>query len=161
MFKLGDGPILDQLINLINHKWKTRIEENLGFLTTKFIDVLTKLDKNISDTGLIERLGLLLTGFEIDYWSDNQVIEFLNSIKAIYTELDEPENKPKNMDKSVQIILEDESGRIKRANFAKENLSENGQILKNILLSNINNFGQALDHENKRQVIYEVLMRYI
>lgn len=161
MFKLGDGPILDQLINLINHKWKTRIEENLGFLTTKFIDVLTKLDKNISDTGLIERLGLLLTGFEIDYWSDNQVIEFLNSIKAIYTELDEPENKPKNMDKSVKIILEDESGRIKRANFAKENLSENGQILKNILLSNINNFGQALDHENKRQVIYEVLMRYI
>lgn len=161
VFKLGDGPILDQLINLINHRWKTRIEESLDFLTTKFIDVLIRLDKNTSDIGLIEQLGLLLTGFEIDYWSDNQVSEFFNSIKVIYAELEKPENKPKNTDKSIKIILEDESGRIKRANFDKEDLSENGQILKNILLSNINNFGQALDHENKRQVIYEVLMRYI
>lgn len=161
VFRLSGDAILGQLINLINHRWKVRTEESLGFLTTKFIDVLIKLDKKSSDADLIERLGLLLTGFEIGYWSDNQVIEFSNSIKAIYAELEKPENKPKNVDKSIKIILEDESGRVKRINFDKEDLSENGQILKNILLSNINNFGQALDHENKRQVIYEVLMRYI
>ena len=161
VFNLSDDTILSQLTGLINDRWKKKIEESPGFLTTKFIDVLIKLDKNISDTDLVKQLGLLLTGFEIDYWSDNQVSEFSDSIKTIYEELEKPANEPKNTDKSIKIILEDEQGKIKRINLNKGDLSENGQILKNILLSNIDNFGQALNYENKRQVIYEVLIRYI
>ena len=102
IFKLDDGAILEQLVDLINCRWKTRIEESLSFLTTKFIDILTKLDKVIDDVGLIKQLGLLLTGFEIDYWSDNQVSEFLNSIEAICEELNQPTKEFKDTDKSIK-----------------------------------------------------------
>lgn len=161
IFNLKDGTILNQFTNLINNRWKAKTEESLGFLTTKFIDVLTKTDKNTDDTDLIEYLGLLLTGFETDYWSDNQVQEYSNSIKEIYDELENPVDEFKDMDKSIKITLEDGKGKIKKISFDKEDLSENGQILKNILLSNMDNFGQALDHESKRQVVYEVLIKYI
>lgn len=162
IFNLQNGVMLEQLMDLVNGRWQGKLEESLSFLTTKFIDVIVKLDKNTSNVNLIEQLGPLLTGFEIGYWSDNQIKEFINSTKDIYNELEKPIEESKGLIKdSIKITLEDEEGRIKRVNLSREDLPENAQILKNILLSNIDNFGQALDHEDKRQVIYEVLKNYI
>ncbi|WP_077369749.1 hypothetical protein [Anaerosalibacter sp. Marseille-P3206] len=162
VFKLEKNKgIATQFLDLYKKRWKKRVEFNLNYLTGKFIRMLETMDINMDDIDIVKQMGLLITGFQFNYWSDEQSKEFINSLKEIYNDLEKSNDNFKLEDGDIKIILEDEDGTTKRVKFNREELPDNGQILKNLISTNIENFGQALSHDMKRQVLYEVLMKYI
>lgn len=162
IFKLRKNKsIASQLLDLYKTSWRKRTEFNLNYLTGQFIRIIESIDINVDDGVLANKIGQLITGFEFNYWSDEQNKEFIDSLKEIYNDLEKTADDLTLQDGEIKIILENEDGRIKKIKINRDELPDNGQILKNLISSNIENFGQALSFDMKRQVLYEVLIKYI
>ena len=149
-----------QFLDLYIEKWGKRAEFNLNYLTGQFLKMIETID-NMDDIDIVNKMGLIITGFEFSYWGDEQNKEFINLLKEIYKDLEKNVDSLELDDGEIKITLEDENGVIKKVKFNKDELPDNGQILKNLISTNIENFGQALSYDMKRQVLYEVLMKYI
>lgn len=160
IFKLEKETLIQRkLIELINTDWYNNIKGGLSYETNKFIDLILESNKDLPDEDLIESLAVSLTGFELKYWNDKQITDFTEDIKTINNELTDKKRLTKS--KALRISIEDDSGKIKIIGVDTDALPQNSSILKNILLANIDNFGQAISYEDLRQVISEILIKYI
>lgn len=155
------NPIYPQIMQLLNTKWEKRIVGDLEYFTNRFVDLFKENEEFIDDKVLIEQMAALSTGFEISYWGDKQHEEFNSFLKNVFNDLEKTTLENKLEKGSLRIIIENDIGIQRKVSFSKDTLSENGQILKNIIQANIDNFGQALNHKTKKQIICEVLMKYI
>lgn len=160
VFNLDNGNISRQLMRLYEEDWSKSAEHNIKYATNRFIKKIRSMGAEINEYELAKQLAFLLTGFDPLYWSDEQLDSFVNSLGDIYVDLKSAGKGYEDEEGSVQIILKDEEGDKKRLIFKRRELPDNGQILKNLISANINNFGQALSYEEKRQILYELLMEY-
>ena len=105
------------------------------------------------DDELVENLAKILTGFEIEFWSDSKVDDFTDILKMILTKLNdyEPSNELNEDDIKMTIEYGHRAPVISR--FSKEELSTNGQIMLNKMKSTIKNFGGSLSYEEKLNVM--------
>lgn len=88
IFKLRKNKnIANQLLDLYENNWKKRAEFNLNYITSQFIRVIKNININTDDTKITQIIGKLITGFELNYWSDEQNKEFNESLKEIYGDL--------------------------------------------------------------------------
>lgn len=160
-FILDEKPLIKQLKDLIKGQWSRRLEHNMKYKTNKFIDVVKNAAEEIRDLDLMKEIARSLTDFELVYWSDRQVEALKEDLVEIYSELNVIEETQQKLEGSIQISIENEGGTKKNINFVKGDLPENGLILRNLITMNINNFGQALSYEEKRQILYELLIDYL
>ena len=92
---------------------------------------------------------------------DEQVEEFISTLEEVYQDLGKTMDDIKLQNGEIKLSLQDENGNIKRIQSIGGELSDNGLILKKLIFANMENFGQALSFEDKRQILYEILMEYI
>lgn len=148
-------PINQQLTTKFKDNWQQKAEYSFHFLTNRFLDMLAELEQPVRENEFITRLAVLLTGFEVPYWGDRQIEEFEKALSVIKEQLEDfvP------VEDSSLII--GENGQKKSLQLSGEPLTQNQEVLKRMLLKNIDDFAQALNFEQKQQVIVEVLRKYM
>lgn len=112
------------------------------------------------DRQTISRIAKAATSLRIQDWNDARFEEFLRTIDSAIDEVGcknlEKANSEPNA-QTVQLSFLNEGGQRENISFLQSECSRRASLLKRSLLSNIEDMGQSVSAEEKRQVVFEVL----
>lgn len=175
-----DEQVINYLINstneIINKDYKGSLTGNLtkwyvelneyqkSHLFDTTTDEFLKLCENISnnDKEIISKLAIIFTGLSLQDWHDNTVsnyLEELNKSKKLIEEYEVAVDKNESLG-SIKIILNDDSSMIEKS-FNKKEVSSLGAMLKNTIEESIDEYGDSIDDNEKRNILMEILSSYI
>ncbi len=133
----------------------TQVKEHIFDLKTNlFIKYINEFDKNCFLEGLIKTL----TGFDIEYFTDELAKKMIMEVEDIKQQL-ETYNVNNELGNN-RISLEINDIKISR-NFKNVNLSYVGATLMNKIQRDIENIGGAINREEILQILMELLQSYV
>ncbi len=135
----------------VNHLFSNNEEKVLQLMTSIGNDEKT----------FIERLAKSVTGLRLDDWDTGNITEFLaylEQFKKTVTEFDKNANQ-KAVDSSEMYKLSfvDKSGKEVVKTFEKSDYSERAKLLLNAITTELEDMGQSITEQEKRQVLMELL----
>ena len=108
----------------------------------------------------MQRLAKAITFLRIDDWNNETVDTFLHDLKAFKTTIDDldcQKHTDADITASYEIIFTDANGiRIPR-HFNKSEYSDRARLLFNEITTAIEEMGQSINEQEKRQVLIDVL----
>ncbi|MEI7884699.1 MAG: hypothetical protein WCI30_05045 [Clostridia bacterium] len=148
-----DVSITEELNRVYEADWKEKRFKSFDYKTSSMLDYLGNMNLNMSDSKVIQELGRIVTGFEIEYWNDSKVEDFYEAFSKMETQLNDyvvQETVGSNEIK-ITIIAGDEEEKVTQ--FNKTELSETSQMMFNKMKATIDNFGESISYEEKMQVL--------
>lgn len=137
------------------------LEENT--LTNLFSGVehkVLELMKAVTNDDILflERLAKILVSLRIDDWSKNTIATFLNQFQEVKKNI---ENYNATIEVShtgqYRVAFVDSDGEESVKTFAKIEYSNRAKLLYNALISDIEDMGESISEEEKRQVLMRIL----
>lgn len=125
-----------------------------------------ELYKNVTadESTFIRRLAKLTTGLRLEDWDDNTIIHFKEAIAAYKTTAEKYQEKAEQtvsghseQVEGYRITYKNEQGETVTKHFDRVDASMRAGLLKKRVEQAINEFGQAVSDEEKRQVLMDVL----
>jgi len=148
-----DSSIVDAITTKYEQDWKEKRFKSFDYQTSAMLDYLETLNPNVDDGGLVQELGRIVTGFEIEYWNDSKVEDFYDTFMKIVTQLDDYTIQNGVSGDEVKITINAGNNEEKVTQFNKTELSGNGQVMFNKMKATIDNFGESISYEEKMQVL--------
>ena len=112
------------------------------------------------ERAFIQRLAKAVTFLRIDDWNNDTICVFLRDLKAFKDTVD-GFNAHKNTDKkgttSYEIIFTDADGNKQPKRFDKAEYSKRAKLLLNEMTAHLDEYGQSITEQEKRQVLIELL----
>lgn len=145
--------------------WYGELEE--AKRNTLYNDGSEVLVKALADVGdndydLIEKLAKVLTDIRIEDWRDDTPINFINRVKECVKTIAEYEvklddNVSKGEDGKYAVVFIDNSGKEVKRTFEQVALSERSELLYNEIMNAVDEMGQSISPQEKRQVLLNIL----
>lgn len=148
-----DDSIIETICMKYETDWKEKRFKAFDYQTSAVLDYLETLNPNISEVELIQEIGRIVTGFEVEYWNDSKVEDFYNAFSKIAIQLDVYEIKDRLGADEIKIAVTEGNDTEKITQFNKAELSGNGKVMFNKMKATIENFGEALSYEEKMYVL--------
>ena len=128
---------------------------------------LSSLETN-NEYLFIEKMALALTGLQIKDWNDDTVLQFLDKLTLFISTIDEyvKEHKavkstnPKeeaSLTDSYELLFLNENGQPQRKKFKKVSYSKRAKLLLNDIENAMDEMGQSITPQEKRQVLMDLL----
>lgn len=128
--------------------------------TNNFLKVLENIDNN--DKENINRLAKIMTGLLIEDWNDITINLYLEEINSCINLIDNYEMAyDDDSDGLIKIIINDQDNTQIEKTFNKTAISEIGSMLINAIDESIEEFGDSIDDNEKRNILMSILERYI
>lgn len=144
--------------------------EDLNAGTTEHLfanteNTILKLISTITNDEMIfaQRIGKAITGLRIDDWNNATVKAFREGLEQFKKTIDEYDRNSADENtengQTVQIIITDESGNDKVRSFEKIEYSERANLLYQDITAAIDEMGQSITEQEKRQVLIDILTK--
>lgn len=149
-------PLESQLKTIYESDWVVKSTKAFDYSTNLFLDYCKLLD-NEGDDQIVDKLAKIMTGFETEYWTDDKVYDFSDSLKAVLSKIEgySPSDVLSEDEVKISVDFGNKPAIITR--FTEEELSVNGTVMLNKLRKVIKNFNESVDYEEKLNVISMVL----
>ena len=125
-----------------------------------------ELYKNVTtdESTFIRRLAKLTTGLRLEDWDDNTIIHFRETIETYKATAEKYQEKAEQAVsdhtehiEGYQITYKNDQGETVTKHFSQVESSMRAKLLQNRVAQVINEFGQAVSDEEKRQVLMDIL----
>lgn len=121
--------------------------------------IMSALESFTPDTKTsIMRLGKAAVSLRIEDWDDDLYSDFISGfrdfveeVKSFESNLDDPESLPQS------IVYISPEGAEETLSFDNVECSPRAQLLKNQIVSSLDEMGQSVSNDEKRQVLFDVL----
>ena len=100
-----NAELVSVLKELYKSEWKEKSSKAFDYSTNSFLEYVSTLD-SLSDQQIIEAIAKLLTGFEIDFWSDSKVDDFAEILRTVVSKLDAYEPSDELGEGDVKMTIE-------------------------------------------------------
>ena len=140
------------LADLYKTEWEEKSSKAFDYSTNSFLEYLARIGE-VTDRELVETLAKILTGFEIEFWSDSKNEDFSEILGTILAKLDGYEPTDELGEGDIKMTLEYGNQAPVISRFSEGQLSTNGQMMLNKIKSTIKNFGESLNYEEKLNVM--------
>ena len=102
----------------------------------------------------------ILTGFDLEYVTDEIVHEFIDDLIKIKAKLEHIENVEGGLNETIKIDMS--FNNIKKTKYLDDiELSRMGELLENKIRKDINNFNYSIDEEEKAYILVKILKEII
>jgi hypothetical protein len=151
------------LTSVIKDWYESLGENTINYLFANNESRILELMKSITndEVTFMERLGKAVTSLRIDDWNANTIEMFLKDLAALketvedfdknYTDVNE------NASEMYRIIFVDKDGNEVVKTFSKTVYSDRAKLLLNEITTSLEEMGQAISEQEKRQVLMELL----
>jgi hypothetical protein len=116
---------------------------------------------NNDEKTFIERLAKTVTGLRLDDWDKNNINDFLNYLELLKETVSEFDLETKEQaDRKAdmyKLTFVDKSGGEVVKTFEKTEYTERAKLLLNAITTELEEMGQAITEQEKRQVLMELL----
>ena len=127
-------------------------------------DLLRFIKKpNNDNIDIINNLAYIFSGLSIEDWNDNSIDVYLDGIKRSKEKV-ESYGLSINSDSSnglVKIVFESDNSEIIEKTFNKVDVSPIGTTLFNAIEEVIEEYGDSIDDNEKRNILMDILSNYI
>lgn len=158
-FGLQKGETIQSCLrNWVDHLEKTTIDNLFPNNENAIIALISSANGDVDS--LVERLGKLLVGLRIDDWNNTNLDSFIDNLSDFKDMVDEFNSSDKSIEASgskVKLIFVDQAGKEKTRLFEKTELSKRAALLFNDVSSAVEEMGDSITLQEKRQVLLEVL----
>lgn len=124
-----------------------------------FLNILRKLQHSeIGDRKLLEEVGVILTGFDIEDWNDDTAQQFINQLQKIKDKVEGQELVEEvESEDSYEFILVDKNGQKYQRNFEEVELEGLAKVLENKISSSFRDMGSVVSDREKQQILIKLL----
>lgn len=145
--------IAEELHRVYEAEWNEKRFKTFDYQTSSMLDYLSSMNIKISDADIVQELGKIVTGFEVEYWNDSKVEDFYDAFLKMVTQLNDYviQNIVGSDEIKITINMGNEEGKVTQ--FNKAELSERSQMMFNKMKATIDNFGESIAYEEKMQVL--------
>lgn len=145
--------IAEELHRVYEAEWNEKRFKTFDYQTSSMLDYLSSMNIKMSDADIVQELGKIVTGFEVEYWNDSKVEDFYDAFSKMVTQLNDyvVQNIVGSDEIKITINMGNEEGKVTQFNKAK--LSERSQMMYNKMKATIDNFGESIAYEEKMQVL--------
>lgn len=157
--------------NHINNSISSVIKDWLDKLSAKTMNHLFENNENRilnvmiavgnDEPAFVENLAKIVTSLRIEDWDDKMIEAFSNELKTFKVKVEEY-NRSKNKIESAEqytISFIDAGGEAKTKNFSKTKYSPRTKLLLNAISSAIDEMGESISEQEKRQVLIDLLVK--
>jgi hypothetical protein len=160
LFSAGEAK--GSLTSVIKDWYESLSEKARQYLYTgnesKILELMSTITND--EAMFIGRLAKAVTFLRIDDWNDDTVAAFLKDLK-VFKDAVEDFNNQSDTDSTVaasyEIIFTDENGEKIPKRFDKAEYSDRAKLLLNEMNAHIDEYGQSITEQEKRQVLIELL----
>lgn len=151
------GPALENWYDELPDSNKSYLYDSTSNRLLKFISMLTTSSEDV----IIEKLARLVTGLNIEDWNDKLVNSFLEEIANIEKEISAFIVETASEDESsfeISLVSKD----IKQTKtFDSCSISSLGDTMFNNIEQIFDEYGEAIDDNEKRNIIMKILQKYM
>lgn len=118
---------------------------------------------NNDDNTFIERVAKAVTDLRLDDWTSEIITQFTTSLEQIkrsileYDRTEAKEMDPSKSSKGYKISFVGEDGNAITRSFDKTSYSDRGKLLYNEIATAIEDMGQSITEQEKRQILMEFI----
>ena len=152
-----DVSITLELKRLYEADWKEKSFKSFDYQTSMMLDYLANMNLVTNDEEIVQELGRVVTGFEIEYWNDSKIEDFYEAFSKMVTQLNNYQVQDNVSADEIKVIISTGNEEEKITQFNKSELSETSQLMFNKIKSTIDNFGESLSYDEKMQVLAKIL----
>jgi len=151
------------LTSVIKDWYESLGENTINYLFTNNESKILELMKSITndEVAFMERLGKAVTSLRIDDWNENTIEMFLKDLVAFKETVDNFDknyaNSNENVSEMYRIVFIDKDGSEVVKTFSKTKYSDRAKLLLNEITTSLEEMGQAISEQEKRQVLMELL----
>lgn len=129
--------------------------------TNKFMKFIQSNEH--SEIEAVNKLAQIFTGLSIEDWNDNSINAYLEGIKESKSLVEDYEIAADSQDGQglIKIIFEAQEEAAVEKTFNKTEISPIGSTLFNAIEEVIDEYGYSVDDNEKRNILMEILSRYI
>lgn len=148
----------------LNKWYRSLSDEQKGHLyNTETNNLLGFIQKaNNDDLDIINNLAYIFTDLSIEDWNDNSINVYLEGIKSSKEQV---ENYELSIDSDnnglIKIVFESDNSEAIEKTFNKVEVSPIGTTLFNAIEEVIEEYGDAVDDNEKRSILMDILSNYI
>jgi len=151
------------LTSVIRDWYESLSQNTVNYLFTNNENKILELMKSITndETLFVERLAKAVTSLRIDDWTVNTIDSFLNDITVFKESVEKFNNDCKiattEASNMYKIAFVSKSGDEVVKTFSKTEYSEKAKLLLNEITTALEEMGQSISQQEKRQVLIELL----
>lgn len=137
-------------------------EAHPAIRTSVYSGVSTQVLRSIEtatgdDFVTVNRIAKAATALRIDDWNDSRFDDFLHIVQGVKDEVENSVQEEPEDAADLSIRFADADGTVREKTFAAVVPTRRAKLLKTGLLACLDEMGGALSHEEKRQVVFDVL----
>lgn len=152
----SDVSITSELNRLYEAAWKEKRFKSFDYQTSMMLDYLANMNLTTDDEEIIQDLGRVVTGFEIEYWNDSKIEDFYEVFSKMVTQLNNYQVQDNVGADEIKVIISTGNEEEKITQFNKGELSRTSMLMFNKIKSTIDNFGESLSYDEKMQVLAKI-----
>lgn len=151
------------LSSVMRDWYETLSTKTLQFLFPNKENKVLELIKSVTsdESTFIYRLGKSFTGLRIDDWDTNTIKAFLTDLLAFKTIVEDYNRDRKTIENafsgSYRFVFSDANGNETVRAFVKSDYSKKAKLLRNEISTALDEMGQAITEQEKRQVLIDIL----
>lgn len=145
------------------HEWYDKLSHaTLENLFPNQENAILNMIKTVTndEISFAERIGKAVTGLRLDDWDETILKRYSEGIKEFKKVVDDYnaiEHKPSTDNQRYKIVIVDEDGTEHTKSFEKTEYSNRAKLLYQDIIGAIEDMGQSITEQEKRQVLMEIL----
>lgn len=151
-----DVSITAELNRLYQAEWKEKRFKSFDYQTSMMLDYLANMNLATGDEEIVQELGRVVTGFEIEYWNDSKIEDFYEAFSKMVAQLNNYQVQDNVGTDEIKVTIWTGNEEEKITQFNKGELSGTSQLMFNKIKSTIDNFGESLSYDEKMQVLAKI-----
>lgn len=149
--------LVDALLENYKANWQQKAMKSFDYQTNAFLEYVQCINTSTNEDECVSELAKIVSGFELDYWSDSTVDEYEDSLALIIQKLNGYEVKKELGENELQIIVKSGNSEEVISRFDNVEMSVNGQLMFNKMKSTLDGLGKGISQEEKMVIMTKLL----
>lgn len=152
--------LLENLRKLYKTSWERKSHKAFDYTTNSVLDLVSRIE-SADERSFVHDLAKAVTGFELNYWTDNKINDFEEGIRDTLNRLNDYNPEEKLSEGEMKITIESGDGNSIISQFSQDELSPTGKTMLNKMKNTLSNFGGSIDYEEKISIVAQILKEII
>ena len=124
----------------------------------RILDMMQSITND--EKAFVQRLAKAITGLRVEDWNEKVITSFVDDLKTFKQTVEDFNNQSAQSTKlgdSYKLVTTTSDGQEIVKSFNRSEYSDRAKLLYNDILNSIDEMGQAITDQEKRQILFEIL----
>ena len=112
------------------------------------------------EKAFVQRIAKAITGLRVEDWNDKVIVSFIDELTAFKQTIEDFNSQSEqsiDLGDTYKLVTTTSDGKEVVKSFSRSEYSDRAKLLYNDILNSIDEMGQAITDQEKRQILFEIL----